>query len=86
MSGTLEKVSSTKTYGGDLTKYKFKVGRASYGLSLVWRLLTRIGGLGSTVCRARWFGCTFQSVFTCKLRKCQGPSAYLLGGFNLHGR
>jgi hypothetical protein len=29
MSGTLEKVSLMKAYGGDLIKYKFKVGRAS---------------------------------------------------------
>ena len=42
MSGTnLEKVSSTKAYGGDLIKYKFKVGRA-VGSTPVWRLLIGI--------------------------------------------
>jgi hypothetical protein len=82
MSGTLEKVSSMKVYGGDLIKYKFKVGQASYSF-LLGRLLT---DLGSVVCRSRWLRCVFQSVLTCKRRKRQGPSAFLLGWFNLHGR
>ena len=48
MSGTLEKVSSMKAYGGDLIKYKFKVGRASCRFSpLAGRLLTGIDDLVS---------------------------------------
>jgi hypothetical protein len=41
MSGTLEKVSSMKAYGGDLIKYKFKVGRAGCSFS-PGRLLTLV--------------------------------------------
>lgn len=85
MSGTLEKVSSMKAYGGDLIKYKFKVGRVDCRFS-PGRLLKGIDDLGSVVCRSRWLGCVFQSVLTCKRRKRQGPIAFLLGGFNLHGR
>src|SRR5216684_5461695 len=86
MSGTLEKVSSMKAYGGDLIKYKFKVGRVICSFPPAWRLLTGIGNRDSTVCRSRWPRCVFQSVLTCKLRKRQCPSAFLFGGFNLHGR
>jgi hypothetical protein len=63
MSGTLEKVSSMKAYGGDLIKYKFKVGRVSCSF-LPGRLLTGIDDLGSVVCRSWWLRCVLQSVLT----------------------
>jgi S-formylglutathione hydrolase len=45
MSETLEKVSSTRAHGGELIKYKFKVGRVCCSLSPVWRFLIAFGGL-----------------------------------------
>lgn len=45
MSGTLEKVSSMKAYGGDLIKYKFKVGRADCRFSPGHLLTTDIDDL-----------------------------------------
>ena len=64
MSGALEKVSSMKAYGGDLIKFKFKVGRVSCGFSRQCLLIICMDVLGSVVCRSRWFRCAFQSVLT----------------------
>ncbi len=67
MSGTLEKLSSMKAYGGDLIKYKFKVGQPTSCSFSPGRLLTGHGidDLGSVVCGSRWSRCIFQSVLTC---------------------
>ena len=79
MSGTaLEEISSSKVFGGNLVKYKFKVCLPFVSLALCLQAGSAVGSSW----RSR---CAFQSILACKRYKLKGPSPFLPGWFDLHG-
>lgn len=86
----LDKVSSNKSFGGELIKYKFKVIIPSdfckRCTNTPYLVLPRISGFSFPVCCTWRTGRQLQSLFACKCSRWQGPCSCVSCRIDLYWR